>query len=405
MTVQLLSHALTEAKSEQNRGACASPEGSVDARILASKNAFDASMYEENSMSTEICDGCEPLDGENGNLSQEVGEREIEWRDEEFYDSPTVEYQPDDGGLLCAYISCFLSPGNGAAIMQFAVLGGIQNFALALLFLIFPVIAMAGNLFPMTLMGVWILIVAAVWIWNIAQTLRFASKRRKRSSLWRQVAIAVLSFWIPLVASFYICSDSVMQRTWMSNETMLPTIQKGDILIVDKIAFWRKEPSYGDLVLVEDRLKEKGTVRHRAFFGRIIACPGDVVQLMGAHPYVDGKPLVQYVVLPDHAPKFEFLAYEIPYKTEIRDDIQEAPPKWYPVRLPSKLMFSQTNTLKLEPEFYYVLEDNRDIFQDRIRNSYGAIVHRSEIKGKPRFVLYNTESDIPWKRYATAVSP
>lgn len=97
------------------------------------------------------------------------------------------------------------------------------------------------------------------------------------------------------------------------------------------------------------------------------------------------------------------IAYEIPFATSWHARTDDEPSKWYPVRLPSKSLFSQTNALTLDGEFYYVLEDNRDTFNDRIRNSYGAIVHRREIKGKPIFIFYNTESDDIWQRFRLAV--
>lgn len=328
-----------------------------------------------------------------------------DWSDADFYAAPTVEYDARNVADVkqVALIASFFSPGNGASIVHHPIVGIVENIALAILLVVVLVIAMVLTMFPLGFVVLWIAVLIGVWGTNAAKVFSASPNQIRHASALGAFAIALATFWVPLIFAFYFSSTRVVQRTWMSNDTMNPTIERGDALFVNKLAFAHAEPHYGDVVLVEDTISDKGMTRHRAFFGRIIARPGDTVQLIGVHPYVNDMPLPQAVVMPHDPNATPTIAYEIPFATSWHARTDDEPSKWYPVRLPSKSLFSQTNALTLDGEFYYVLEDNRDTFNDRIRNSYGAIVHRREIKGKPIFIFYNTESDDIWQRFRLAV--
>ena len=326
-----------------------------------------------------------------------------DWRDEDFYAAPTVEY---DGRSIAqcainkqfAIAACFFSPGNGAFYADRPFIGIAENIGLSLLFVGLLAAAMHWSIFPIGFIGVWIVLLIGVLAANVSKIAASESRKLRRANVLGAFFLALSTFWLPFIFCFYVSSTQIVQRTWMSNDTMAPTIARGDALFVNKRAFSHAAPGYGDVVLVEDTLKENGNARRRAFFGRIIARPGDTVQLIGARPYVNGKALAQAIVLPRGAGAGAIpdMAYELPHSVPIPERPDIEPSRWYPIKPPSKLHLSQTNALRLDSDYYYVLEDNRDIFRERIRNSYGAIVHRSEIKGKPIFILYNTDAEDIW---------
>ncbi len=331
-----------------------------------------------------------------------------DWSDEEFYDAPTVEY---DGRSVAqcainkqfAIASGFFSPGNGAFYADRPFIGIAENIGLSLLFVVLLAAAMHWSIFPIGFIGVWIVLLIGVLAANVSKIAAAESRKMRRVNVLGAFFLSLSTFWLPFIFCLYVSTTQIVQRTWMSNDTMAPTIERGDALFVNKRAFSHIDPAYGDIVLVEDTLKENGNARRRAFFGRIIARPGDTVQLIGARPHVNGKALAQAIVLPRGAEAIPNMAYELPYSVPIPERPDIEPARWYPIKPPSKLHLSQTNALKLDSDYYYVLEDNRDIFRERIRNSYGAIVHRSEIKGKPIFILYNTDAEDIWARSGLAV--
>lgn len=63
-------------------------------------------------------------------------------------------------------------------------------------------------------------------------------------------------------------------------KSMLPTLSPGDLLIVDKKAYRLKEPERSDVVLVE--------YRKDLVIKRIIALPGEEVEVRNGHLYING---------------------------------------------------------------------------------------------------------------------
>lgn len=70
-------------------------------------------------------------------------------------------------------------------------------------------------------------------------------------------------------------------------ESMRPTITPGDILYIDTTAYWNSEPAAGDLLMY--RASEPP---HTGNLHRVVAVPGDRIELRGGNVSVNGIPLV-----------------------------------------------------------------------------------------------------------------
>lgn len=312
-----------------------------------------------------------------------------------LHESPTLEMSRAHANTTI--LLGFLSPGTFLSLEGKSGLGAVVNLVIASLFLLGPWLSVHTGLFPIPLFFVAMVVCVSVWIFSICRVF-FVTSPRMRTH-WAQTSFAFLTFWLPLMLCFYVSSTSILQRTWMGNDTMRPELLRGDFVLVDRHAFEHRDPSYGDLVLVEESVRDNNSTRTRAFFSRIIACPGDRVQLNGVHPVVNGESLDRYLQR-DEQEVYDrpIVIYELPYQTSTTDPAQE-PENWYPILHSNQLIFSQTNSVTLEPGYYYVLEDNRDSSRERVRTSYGAIVHQREIHGQPRYVIYNNLVDNGWERY------
>jgi signal peptidase I len=66
---------------------------------------------------------------------------------------------------------------------------------------------------------------------------------------------------------------------------MLPTLQSGDLLVIDKTAYRHSEPERGDIVVA--RYRDEFIVK------RIIALPGEKVEMIKGRVYVNDTPLVE----------------------------------------------------------------------------------------------------------------
>ena len=91
------------------------------------------------------------------------------------------------------------------------------------------------------------------------------------------ILIAVLC--LVVYAGLYIWS----QRTQVSGNSMYPSLSDGDILLVDRVGYHLLAPDRFDLVIFPSRYNE-GT----SYIRRIIALPGETVQVMNGDIYVNG---------------------------------------------------------------------------------------------------------------------
>ncbi len=290
----------------------------------------------------------------------------------------------------------FFSPGATFVCSGRTSFGGTVNLILSLAFLLFLICAFTFRFFPLPGLGFLIITTLILWTGFI---LHNHQKHQSEISGGRifLASFSVITFWFPLLISTVFGFGFVMQRTWMSNDTMLPGIHKGDYVLVDRLTFLASAPKHGDLVLVEDEVDEGRGPYKRAYFARVIAKPGDTIQLKGGVPYVNEKSLAHFI--PDKAqlkttpPNQLVTFYEVPANVVVEPDKPSSmPAAWYPILATAdQFLAGQTISLTLEDEQYFVLEDNRDDTGFRhIRTSYGSIVHETRIKGQPRYILYNS---------------
>lgn len=83
----------------------------------------------------------------------------------------------------------------------------------------------------------------------------------------------------------YLVITFVGQRTRVSGESMTPTLQENDNLIVDKITYRFKDPERFDIIVFPYRYKKK-----TYYIKRIIGMPGETVQIdEQGNIFIDGE--------------------------------------------------------------------------------------------------------------------
>lgn len=88
-----------------------------------------------------------------------------------------------------------------------------------------------------------------------------------------------------LVATFLIV-QFVGQRTTVNGVSMYPTLEDGDSLIVDKITYKFSDPQRFDIVVFPFQYQED-----TYYIKRVIALPGETVQISEGMIYINGRPL------------------------------------------------------------------------------------------------------------------
>lgn len=173
-------------------------------------------------------------------------------------------------------------------------------------------------------------------------------RQRRRKEQKRKNVKEIIStglYLIILCAAVYFILHYVGQRTVVRGDSMDTTLSDGQNLIMDRMSYHFHDPERYDIVIFPGP-EEYG--EHPYYIKRVIALPGETVQIKKGKVYIDGKKLKSDVY-------------------GITDYIDEPGIAKEP--------------LKLGKNEYFCLGDNRPVSYDSRYEEVGP-VNRSEIIGK-----------------------
>ncbi len=145
--------------------------------------------------------------------------------------------------------------------------------------------------------------------------------------IWSEQRENLLILVIALLLSLLI-RVFVAEPRYIPSDSMIPTLEIGDRLVVEKISYHLHPPKAGEIVVFSPpkQLQVQGYSIEQAFIKRIIAQPGQTVAVQNGIVYVDNQPLQE-------------------------DYIAEPPAyNWGPQKVP--------------PDHYFVMGDNRNDSND-----------------------------------------
>jgi signal peptidase I len=105
--------------------------------------------------------------------------------------------------------------------------------------------------------------------------------RRKRGAGLRELVITIV---IAFVLVFGLVRPFIVEPFWIPSESMVPTLEVGDRLFVNKFVYRLWEPERGDIVVFDD--VEGGDDE---LIKRVVAVPGDRIKVVNGVPRVNGK--------------------------------------------------------------------------------------------------------------------
>ncbi|MDE7299641.1 MAG: signal peptidase I [Lachnospiraceae bacterium] len=116
-------------------------------------------------------------------------------------------------------------------------------------------------------------------------------KRRKRQKTF----LAKTILWIVQIAVViflaYFITNIVLEKTSMQGDSMKPTLSDGEALIVNKFAYLLRGPKRNDVIVI----KQSGREHDYYSVKRIIALPGETVQIADGEVYINGEPLKEAI--------------------------------------------------------------------------------------------------------------
>jgi signal peptidase I len=99
--------------------------------------------------------------------------------------------------------------------------------------------------------------------------------------MWELVTAILPALAVALFVNVYV-AEAVVVRDGPSME---PNLYRGHRVMTEKVSYDLHPPRRGDVVVVERPEGEKSLIK------RVVALPGEVVEVRGGHTVVDGQPL------------------------------------------------------------------------------------------------------------------
>ncbi len=93
----------------------------------------------------------------------------------------------------------------------------------------------------------------------------------------------------------------VAEPRYIPSDSMAPTLQMGDRLVVEKISYRFRPPNPGEIIVFDPpkTLQYQGYRKDQAFIKRIIGTSGQVIAVDNGQVYVDNQPLTEeYIAEP-----------------------------------------------------------------------------------------------------------
>lgn len=140
------------------------------------------------------------------------------------------------------------------------------------------------------------------------------TEKNEPNSLWQTIKSNGTTVAIALLISLLI-RLFIAEPRYIPSESMFPTLEVGDRLIVEKVSYRFGEIHHGDIVVFQPppQLQRQGYQTNQAFIKRAIGLTGDTVEVADGVVYVNNQPLREnYIAQP---PQYNLMPVTVPKGT------------------------------------------------------------------------------------------
>lgn len=174
--------------------------------------------------------------------------------------------------------------------------------------------------------------------------------RKEKNELWEWIKALLIAFAIAAFIRYFLFTPIVVD-----GESMMPTLEDGDRMIVNKIGYKIGSPDRFDIVVFH-------APEGKDYIKRVIGLPGDHIEYIDDQLYINGEP------------------YEEPYLDQYKAEITEG-------NLTGDFRLQDIDpTLEVIPEGYvFVMGDNRRFSKD---SRHIGIVSQDKIIGSTNLIFW-----------------
>jgi signal peptidase I len=122
----------------------------------------------------------------------------------------------------------------------------------------------------------------------------------QESKFWQRTRENLQIIAIALALALFIRAF-VAEPRYIPSDSMLPTLEVGDRLVVEKISYRFRTPATGEIIVFDppQQLQIQGYAKDQAFIKRVIGTPGQTVQVQDGKVYLNDTPLAEgYIAEP-----------------------------------------------------------------------------------------------------------
>ena len=120
------------------------------------------------------------------------------------------------------------------------------------------------------------------------------SKKPKYKKYIKALLLWILEIFLVILAAYLIIEYAV-EKTTMMGVSMSTTLNDGEKVIINKLAYWRDEPERYDVIVFSQSRSGHGYYNIK----RVIGLPGETVEIINGAVYINGKKLQEEIKVED----------------------------------------------------------------------------------------------------------
>ncbi len=116
------------------------------------------------------------------------------------------------------------------------------------------------------------------------------SKKPKIKQIVKSIIIWIIEIAL-VIAAAYLIIEYAMEKTTMMGSSMSSTLEDEEKIIVNKLAYLRKDPERFDVIVFKQSNNEHSYYNIK----RVIGLPGDVIEIIEGYVFINGEKLEEVI--------------------------------------------------------------------------------------------------------------
>ena len=116
------------------------------------------------------------------------------------------------------------------------------------------------------------------------------SKKPKYKKFFKSVLLWIIEIVLVILAAYLIIEYAV-EKTTMMGVSMNTTLNDGEKIIINKLAYLREDPKRNDVIIFSQSKNGRGYYNIK----RVIGLPGETVEIINGEVYIDSEKLQEVI--------------------------------------------------------------------------------------------------------------